>query len=356
MIEIFKKITAVAAVIIIAFGTAASAYDVIDLPQSMTFADALSIYDATDIASATICDMDENIYKILDSSEIREFYSMAANMTVWRKTNPTPFRGTCVNFVTTSGAQISYYYNSGIQIGAYGTGNYVCYMPSKDDTRELRYLESGLYDAPSDKVYGGTYYTPSLSHDFLKLPEADWARIEISKAATRNLVPYEFTNIYTQPITREQMTELIANWIVVSGNYANMDAYMAATGNIYLTNTFVDCRWRTETIDQLYALGIVTGKSDTEFDPDGLITRQEAAVMFTRAAEQFMYVGTNYKGRPSDYKQIASWASFHVGWMLDKGIMSCDDRNNFNPGENMSVQQAITALSRLYDIATYWES
>ena len=356
MTKLLKRAVAYAAAFIMASSVAASAYDVVDLPMSMTFADALSIYDASDIVSATVCDTDENTYTVLERDEINEFYSLAANMTVWRKTNPTPFRGTCVNFVTKSGAQISYYYGAGIQIGTYGTDNYVCYMPSKDDTQELRYLESEFYDTPSDEIGIGLYRTAVYLRDFLKLPEAEWAKAEISKAAAKNLVPYEFTNIYPQPITREQMTELIANWIVTVGNYRNMDAYMAATGTIYLRDNFVDCRWRTETIDQLYALGIVTGKSDTEFDPDGLITRQEAAVMFARAADKFMYVGTNYKARPSDYRQISSWANFHVTWTLDKGIFSCDDRNNFYPDEYMSVQQAITALSRLYDIATYWES
>ena len=355
MITIFKRIIACAAALITALGTVASAYDVVNLPESMTFADALGIYSVSDIESAPFCDTDENKYKILTSSEIAEFYGMAANMTVWRKTNPPPFRGTCVNFVTRSGAQISYYYGAGIQIGTYGTDNYVCYMPSKADTAELRYFESRYYDTPENEIYGGLYRTAIYTRDFLKLPEAEWAKNTIKVAAAKNLVPYEFTDKYAQPVTREQMTELIANWIVTAGNYANMDAYMNATGNIYLSNNFIDCRWRTQTIDQLYALGIVTGKSDYEFDPDGLITRQEAAVMFTRAADKFMYVGTNYKARPSDYKQIGSWAEFHVNWMLDKHIMSCDDRNNFNPGENMSVQQAITALSRLYDIATYWE-
>ena len=355
MITIFKRIIAGAAVLVAAFTAAASAYDVVDLPMSMSFADALGIYNVSDISSATFCDTDDYRYKILTPEEIAEFYSLAANMTVWRKTNPTPFRGTCVNFVTNAGEQISYYYGAGIQIGTYGTDNYVCYMPSKADTAELRSLESRFYDTPESEVYGGLYQTAIHTRDFLKLPEADWAKDTIKVAAAKNLVPYEFTDKYAQPVTREQMTELIANWIITAGNYASMDAYMNATGNVYLASSFTDCRGRTETIDQLYALGIVTGKSDYDFDPDGLITRQEAAVMFTRAAGLFMYVGTNYKARPSDYKQIGSWAEFHVNWMLDKGIMSCDDWNDFNPGENMSIQQAITALSRLYDIATYWE-
>ena len=63
----------------------ALAYNVVNLPNSMTFADALGIFDASEIESATICNLETNTYKNLSDEEIREFYDTASDVTVWRK-------------------------------------------------------------------------------------------------------------------------------------------------------------------------------------------------------------------------------------------------------------------------------
>ena len=62
----------------------ASAYDVVDLPNSMTFADAIGIFGADEIASASVCDINNNTYKNLTETEISNFYNTAADLTVWR--------------------------------------------------------------------------------------------------------------------------------------------------------------------------------------------------------------------------------------------------------------------------------
>ena len=331
------------------------AYDVINLPQSMSFADATGIFDVSDIASADICDIDGNKYKKLSSSDIAKFYNTAQDITLWRKINPTPFRGVCVNFTMRDGSGISYYYNSGVQVGTYGDSNYVCYMPSGNDAQKLTYLMSEFYDSDTG-VYGGGSWNVATDKDFLKLPNHDWAKEAVTEAARKSLVPYDFTNKYDKNITREEMAILIESFIVVAGNYANMSEYMKATGTVYLEGTFADCEGRDTAIDCLYALGILSGVDGIHFNPDGTITRQEAAAIMARAAKLFMYVGTNYSTKTADWNNVDSWASFYVRWCLDKGLLQLDDAKKVYPKENMTVEQAITVLSRLYDIATYWES
>ncbi len=333
----------------------AYAYDVVNLPNSMAFADATGIFDSNDITSATICDIDGNQYKNLTKAEITEFYDTAAWITVWRKINPTPFRGACVNFTTSSGNKISYYFNSGIQIGTYGTDNYVCYMPARSDAQKLTYLLSEFYDS-DEGVYGGTVFNVVTDKNFLKLPQHEWAKTTVSEAAKKSLVPYEFTNKYEKNITREEMAILIENFITVAGNYANMDEYMKATGTVYLEGSFIDCAGRDEAIDRLYALGIISGVDGINFNPDGTITRQEAAAFMTRVAKLFMYVGTDYKTKTADWNEVDSWASFYVRWCIDKGLLQIDDSKKVYPTDCMTIEQAVTVLSRLYDLATYWQS
>lgn len=331
------------------------AYDVVNLPNAMMFADAAGIFDSSEIVSASICDIDSNEYRNLTKEEIRSFFDTAAWITVWRKVNPTPFRGACVNFTVANGTSVSYYFNAGLQIGKYGNGNYICYMPAKSDAQKLTYLLSEFYDSEDD-TFGGTIFNVAQDKDFLKLPSHDWAKTTISEAAEKSLVPYEFTDKYEKNITREEMAVLLENFITVTGNYANIDDYMNATGTVYLEGSFVDCAGRDTAIDRLYALGVISGVDGINFNPDGLMTRQEAAAVITRAANLFMYVGTEYKTKTADWSDVASWASFYVRWCLDKGLLQLDDSNKVYPNSYMTVEQAITVLSRLYDIATYWES
>lgn len=325
------------------------AYDVVNLPYSMTFADALGAFDVNAIFSATISDIDRNAYTNLSREEIENFYETARDMTVWRKVNPTPFRGACVNFKMKNGDAISYYYNAGIQIGLYGEGNYICYMPAAKDQQRLLYLLESLYDKDRE-VYGGTQWNVVTNKDFLKLPKAEWSKVTVTEAARKSLVPYDFTDQYTKNVTREEMAILICNFITVAGNYASMDEYMNATGTVYLYGTFKDCINRDEGIDCLYALGIINGVDGVNFNPDGLVTRQEAAAFIARTAKLFMYVGSNSNIKTADWSRVGTWAVPNIRWCIDKGLLQLDDYNKIYPEDNMTIEQAITVLSRMYDI------
>lgn len=331
------------------------AYNVVNLPDSMTFAEASGIYSYSDVSSATVCDIDRNIIKNLSSREIEEFCEKALNMTVWRKINPTPFRGACVNFSGKNGNKISYYLNAGIQIGTYGSENFVCYMTTAEDTAKLNYIAEELYDM-GDKAVGGADWTVVSNRDFLKLPNHDWAKETVADAAAKSLVPYDFTDKYANNITREEFAILLCNYIAVAGNYVNIDAYMSATGTSYGKGSFKDCTGRDEAIDCLYALGIISGVDGVNFNPDGYVTRREAAAFVCRAAKLFMYVNTTSNTKTADWQSVGSWAEFYMKWCMDKGLFLVDDKNMIYPANKITVEQTVTVLSRLYDITGYWES
>ncbi len=350
----FRRVICMLVAVMMASSVVVGAYDIVNLPHSMTFAEALGAYSVSSIESATISDIDKNTYKALSRSEIKEFYNIAKDITVWRKVNPTPFRGACVNFKMSNGDTISYYYNAGIQVGKYGEANFICYMPPQSSQEELLFLLSSYYDSEDD-VYGGAQWNVVTNKDFLKLPKAEWAKESIKEAAGKSLVPYYFTDKYEKNITREEMAILICNFIAVAGGYADMNAYMKATQTVYLHGSFKDCKDRDESIDCLYALGLIDGVDGVNFNPDGLVTRQEAAAFMSRTAKLFMYVGTNSNFKSADWSKVGKWAEFPVRWCIDKGFLRLDDDNKIYPQDNMTVEQAITVLSRMYDSATYWE-
>ena len=344
MKKLFKAIAA--AVMILLASVTAHAYNVVNLPESMTFADALEIFNASDITSITVSDVANGNFTTLGRDDIDTFYNTVKDLTVYRTTNPTPFRGIAVNIFSNDGTK-TYCINSGMQIGKFGNGNYICYKLNDFDTEKILYLDSMYWDDTA-KASGETFYR-STDRDFLKMPEAPWSRTFVTEAAGKNLLPYEFTASYTDNITREQFCKLLGNFIAVKENYKSLEAYMSDNGGAYLRNYFEDCTGADNSINILYAMGIVTGKDDTHFDPRGIITREQAATLLTRVAEKYRYITTTSPLPYSDAWSISDWAKVYVAWVSENGIMTGLSATEFAPQSTYTVEQAIATIVRLYD-------
>lgn len=325
----------------------ARAYNVVDLPEEMTLSDAMGIFDAEEITQVTISDVADDKYISLTREEILDFYYTAQDMTVSRTINPTPFRGISINVYTENTVK-SYYFNSGIQIGLYGSENYICYKLSKEDTEKLLYLYS-MYKDETEKVSGAEIHRET-SIDFLKLPEAPWAQSSAKEAAAKCLLPYEFTSKYSENITREQFCILLGNLLAVKENYASLDMYMFDNVGAYLKNVFEDCDGVDSSVDILYALGIINGRDETHFDPDGAITREEAAAMLCNTAEMYMWIGAEATLTYDDEQDISPWAKFYVTWATEYGIMTGITETEFSPQGVYTVEQAVATIVRLYSL------
>lgn len=327
--------------------SAALAYNVIDLPEKMNFDEAMGIFNADEITRATISNYADRQYIELERAEITELYDNLKNMSLKRQENPVPFRGTALNLYTDSGVK-SIYVNSGIELGLYGSSNYICYVPEDDkDAIYMTNIETMYLD--SEKKQGGEVFHRASSTDFLRLPAETWSHTSIREAAANNLMPYKFTHKYGSNITREEFCELIANLICILNNYANLGDYMEEKGMPYSTDSFPDCAGRSEAIFMLNAMGIVSGKDNGNFDPDGALTRLEAATLLCRTAEQFMYISTGDDLYFSDSEYIEPWAKYYVIWVNEQSIMNGTD-NYFLPNDNYTVLQAIITINRLYKV------
>ncbi len=331
---------------IITISSSALAYNVVDLPQTMSMADALGIFAADEIVSATIVNFEDDMYIEMTREEINDFYYSSCNVILHRTINPTPFRGTAINLKTKTDT-VSYNVGSGVQIGLYGDNNYVCYNAKDEDAVRLTYLDTMYKD--STIKHGGATLNRVTIHDFLKLPEAEWAISEVKASASKSLLPYEVAQRYSAYISREEFCILIGQLITVYTGYANLDKYVQDTKGAYLQGIFSDCAGKSDSIDMLYALGIISGKSETTFDPEGAITREEAAAVITRVAEQFTYIAANKPLNYNDTWRISAWAKFYVQWVSESGIMTGTDLNEFTPRAYYTIEQAIATTNRLFD-------
>lgn len=323
---------------------AALAYNIVNLPETMPFSEAIGVFNAASIQRATLTNIDDNKTVELTSEQIYDFYYAASPMNLKRTLNPTPVRGTAINLYI-GDTVYSYYISSGLQLGKYGDENYVCYTATGEDEVYLTYLDT-LYQESENKIDGAQIHI-NEANDFLKLPQAPWAQSFIKDAAKNNFLPYAFTHDYEKNITREEFCILLANYIAVSNNYKSMEDYMTDRNMAYLKNYFTDCDNVDNSINMLYALGIVNGKTETTFDPYGAITREEASKLLCKTAELTVYISTNAQLNYIDKNKISPWATYFVTWATDKKIMTGLEDNSFNPLGYYTVEQAIATINRL---------
>lgn len=169
-----------------------------------------------------------------------------------------------------------------------------------------------------------------------------WAETEIDRAEELNLIPDVLKNKdMTQKITRAEFAAV------------SVKVYEALSGTKAIpavNNPFVD----TKAVDVLkaYNVGVVNGISATEFAPNSLLNREEAATMLTRVFKRVTLVGwtlptdsqftlSYVKPAPfADDALISGWAKDSVYFMAANHIINGMGDNTFAPRNTTTQQQA----------------
>ena len=174
----------------------------------------------------------------------------------------------------------------------------------------------------------------------------DWAKAELAEADGAGLIPESLrTADLTQPITR---AEFAAVSVKVYEALSGLTAETAAE------NPFTD----TSDPEVLKALnvGITNGLSETEFAPDKLLNREQAATMLSRVYKKVAFEGWTL-GTDGDFGEafralftmpepfaddadISSWARDSVYFMASNGILKGMEGGTFQPRAVTEEQQA----------------
>ena len=187
----------------------------------------------------------------------------------------------------------------------------------------------------------------ALKNKLLKLPDdisfepSEWARDDIDISIKNGLLP-ELNRIdYNGDITRLEVCELADNMIEKINPVEETDA----------ENPFSDTK--NKSVVSLYNLGIIQGKSESEFKPYDFITREEFAKILMSV---FKYTVNDKEETKSEFDfadedEISGWAKESVKSCADLGLFRGDEKGNFNPKDNISKEECIVTLNRLYKIA-----
>jgi hypothetical protein len=173
---------------------------------------------------------------------------------------------------------------------------------------------------------------------------SDWAADYVSEAIDRRFVPTALRAQYQSAITRQEFCALAIKALRASvSQYPELGDIMgAASGD----NPFTDVDDAAVTL--AYNLGIVNGVGEGRFNPDGAITRQEAATMLANLSVEVL--GMEIGSAPPDYgdaASIADWAAASVGFVTEHGIMSGVGDGLFDPLSPYSREQSIVTILRL---------
>lgn len=114
-----------------------------------------------------------------------------------------------------------------------------------------------------------------------------------------------------------------------------------------VTGVFSDCNghWAEKYITAAYQSKIAVGRSDTEFDPEACISRQEIAAFIARALS---LTASADKTSFSDNVAIDSWALNSVIACAENNILSGYPDGTFRPQCNATRAEIATMLSRTY--------
>lgn len=185
----------------------------------------------------------------------------------------------------------------------------------------------------------------------LELPSA-WARAEVAEAAFLGLIPEGMDNSYRAPVTRAEFAGLAVRLLTVAKDKP-VDDILKEQRAAVNRNAFRDT-W-DEAVLAAHALGIVSGRGDGSFDPEGAVSRQEAALMLANAARLLGIEPAGTGPSFADADDIAPWAREAVrtvSALTDRlrgvPVMAGVGSGRFDPKGAYERQQALITVKRLY--------
>ena len=175
----------------------------------------------------------------------------------------------------------------------------------------------------------------------------DWAVPELYLAAGMGIIPASLEGKdFTQPITRAEFAAVSVKL------YESLSGEKATPVN---PNPFTDTRDRE--VLKAYNAGFTAGTSETTFEPNQLLNREQAATMLARVYKRTFFDGWSLatdadfplaytRQAPfADDAAISAWAKDNVYFMASNNIINGLGNNKFGPRNTTSAEEAANYAS-----------
>ncbi len=165
---------------------------------------------------------------------------------------------------------------------------------------------------------------PSGNGGFYDLGEAEWAREAVETLAAKGIVSGDGNGRFrpNDTVTREEFVKML-----MEANGIPSEGATCPFNDVFKND------WFCSYVGAARTAGIVSGISDSIFGVGLKISRQDAAVMISRAAE---YVGKNLETKKEysvfwDEGQIAEYAADAVKKLYESGVVNGMEDGSFRP-------------------------
>ena len=184
---------------------------------------------------------------------------------------------------------------------------------------------------------------------------SSWAAEEMGEAIALGFVPADLLGDCTQPITRRDYARIALRFVAeLQYNYH--------VGAAFFAETYCEAKSRKpaapfadapeEELTLARSIGLIQGRSETEYDPDSGITRQEAALILRRAYAAYAdLAAVAGESAYADGEMIAAWAREGVDFVTAAGVMQGVGEGRFDPLGAYTVEQCVVTFLRLYKSA-----
>lgn len=168
---------------------------------------------------------------------------------------------------------------------------------------------------------------------------SDWAKELVTSAAASGLIADGLGDDYTVNITRAQFAAVTVKlYEAMSGEAA------PAAGDSPFTDT------SDPAVIQAEALGFVGGMGNGKFEPDSLVTREQAAAMLSRV---YTKLGGEIPAVDAtefaDDGDMSGYARNAIAFMSGKEIVGGVGNNKFDPQGRASIEQALVIALRMFE-------
>lgn len=171
---------------------------------------------------------------------------------------------------------------------------------------------------------------------------SSWAADEVKEAAEAGLIPSSFTGGYTGSVSRAEYCRFAVNLIKVFSGKEPSELAEIKSGIFTDTDD--------ESVLYAQAMGIVDGRGNGVFDPNGALNRQEAAKILINTFKVCAYLPSHTAAMPaySDRDSIEAWAREGIWYNGEWGVMIGVGDGRFDPLGSYTREQSILTMLRLY--------
>ncbi|MFD0677849.1 MULTISPECIES: S-layer homology domain-containing protein [unclassified Paenibacillus] len=217
----------------------------------------------------------------------------------------------------------------------------VIYDPSTGEINFVPALfteSNGILQVTIQRTGNSIYTVIKSSKTFLDM-EGHWAKADVEQLTSKLLIKGKSDTRFApqNQITRAEFAILLARGLGLTASD---------------TSKFVDIQssdWFAPAVGAAVKAGLIDGYEDSTFRPNANITREQMAVMITRAIALTGKKVNAYPVRtPSfvDAPSISGWAKDAVARSVSMGIMNGVTDSTFAPNDNATRAQAAVMLKR----------